>query len=181
MDPIRIISKFYDPDSLAFHLLLEHSSMVARKSLAVAERVKHLNPDRLFIGQAAMLHDIGIFLTKAPELGCFGEEDYVCHGFLGREVLAKEGLPLHGLVCERHVGVGLSVKDIAALGLPLPQRDMFPVTLEEKIICYADKFFSKKLHDPEKEKSLEEVRAEIQKYGVDKLKIFEELHTFFNK
>lgn len=181
MEPIRIISKFYDSDSLAFYLLVEHSSMVVRKSLEVAAKVKHLYPDKSFIEEAAMLHDIGIFLTEAPGLGCFGEEDYVCHGFLGREILEKEGFPLHGLVCERHVGVGLSIKDIAEQGLPLPQRDMFPLTLEEKIICYADKFFSKKMHDLEREKSIGEVRAEIQKYGVDKLIIFEELHAFFNK
>lgn len=179
MDSIKIISKFYDRDSLAFHLLVEHSSMVASKALAVAQRVKHLKPDVSFIQEAAMLHDIGIFLAEAPHLGCFGEEDYVCHGLLGREILEKEGFPLHGLVCERHVGVGLSIKDIAEQGLPLPQRDMFPVTVEEKIICYADKFFSKKMHDLEREKSFEEVRVEIQKYGVDKLKIFEELHVLF--
>ncbi len=179
IDPIRLISRFYDPDSLAFNLLVEHSKAVAGKALEIAEKMNHRKPDTLFIHEAAMLHDIGMFLTEAPSLGCFGEEDYVCHGFLGRELLDREGLPLHGLVCERHVGVGLSTDDIAGLGLPLPLRDMLPVTLEEKIICYADKFFSKNMRDPEKEKSLEEVRSEIQKYGLDKLELFEALHVLF--
>ena len=42
---------------------------------------------------------------------------------------------------------------------------MLPVTLEEKIICYADKFYSKKPGALCFEKTLEEVRKEIGKYG----------------
>ncbi|MEZ4602993.1 MAG: hypothetical protein R2861_06175 [Desulfobacterales bacterium] len=38
----------------------------------------------------------------------------------------------------------MSVDEIQTHHLPLPLRSMVPVTLEEEIICYADKFFSKK-------------------------------------
>jgi uncharacterized protein len=126
-----------------------------------------------------MLHDIGIFLTKAPDIGCYGDRDYVCHGYLGRDLLEKEGLPVHALVCERHVGVGLSLSDILDWNLPLPAREMLPVTLEEKIICYADKFYSKKSGALCSEKTLEEVREDIRKYGDDKLQRFDEMTLLF--
>lgn len=153
--------------------------MVAKKALEVAESVMHLDPDFLFIEEAAMLHDIGIFLTSEPGLGCFGDKAYVCHGYLGRELLESEGLPRHALVCERHVGVGIRCEDIDRQNLPVPRRDMLPVSLEEKIVCYADKFFSKKKGDLPGEKSLETVRWEIRIYGEDVLRRFDEIAALF--
>ncbi len=181
VDPLALIMKYYPPESLAYEILVEHSKLVAQKALAAAGAVSHLSPDLRFIEEAAMLHDIGIFLTDAPGLGCFGDEEYICHGYLGRELLEKEGLDVHALVCERHTGVGLTIGDIEKYDLPLPRRDMLPVSLEEKIICYADKFFSKKIESLSVEKSLEKVRAEIGRYGAENLGRFEELHRLLSK
>ncbi len=179
--PLDIIKKYYPAGSAAHIILVGHSRMVAEKALEVAGSVARLDPDVSFIEEAAMLHDIGIFLTSAPELGCFGEKAYVCHGYLGRELLEREGLSRHALVCERHVGVGISIADIDINKLPLPRRDMLPRTLEEKIICFADKFFSKKMNSTGREEPLETVRKNIEKYGADKLKRFDEMHEFFSK
>ena len=144
IDPVEIIRQFYDPDSTLFALLVEHSRQVAAKSLEIAKGVAHLNPDMDFIEKAAMLHDIGIFKTCAPAIGCQGEKPYICHGYLGRALLDRLGLPeAYGLVAERHTGAGITLKNILKAGLPLPHRDMVPATLEEKIICCADKYFSK--------------------------------------
>lgn len=173
MDPLEIIRKYCDPESRAFYFLTHHGKLVARKALAVAERVSSLNPDPVFIEEAAVIHDIGIIFTDAPRLGCFGYKDYLCHGFLGRELLEKEGFTRHGLVCERHVGVGITARDVRDLGLPLPERDMVPVTLEEQIICYADKFFSKGEHDLVHEKPLVQVRETVRQYGEEKLRVFD--------
>lgn len=181
VDTLALIIKYYPPESLACEILIEHSKLVTKKALAAAEAAGLLSPDRIFIEEAAMLHDIGIFLTDAPGLGCFGDEEYICHGYLGRELLEREGLPVHALVCERHTGVGLSIADIEKNDLPLPRRDMLPVSLEEKIICYADKFFSKKIESLSVEKSLDTVRAEIGRYGEEQLRRFEELHRLFSK
>lgn len=146
--------------------------MVTEKALKVAGTVKHLNPDLGFIREAAMLHDIGIFMTHVPHLGCYGDKPYICHGYMGREILEKEGLKQHALVSERHVGVGLTVKDIRKGGLPLPERDMTPQSIEEQIVCFADKFYSKD-KDPLKEKTLPEVREYIARFGDGKLKVFD--------
>ncbi len=181
MDVIKIIEKYYEPDSKAYYFLIHHSKLVAKKALQVAERVKELNPNFKFIEEAAMLHDIGIFMTHAPKIGCYGFHPYISHCYLGREIVEKEGFPKHALVCERHVGTGLTLEDIESNKFPLPKKDMFPVTLEEKIICFADKFYSKKEHSLEKEKSVQEIREIIAKFGNDKLKQFDEWIEFFKE
>ena len=181
MDVPGIISRYYTPGSLAYDTLIAHSRMVVSKCLEIAENIRHQAPDIQFLKEAAMLHDIGIFLVKAPHIGCYADRDYICHGYLGRDLLEKEGLPVHALVCERHVGVGLSISDIRNWDLPLPARDMLPVTLEEKIICYADKFYSKKPDALCSEKTLEEVREGIRKYGNEYLQRFDEMTLMFSK
>ena len=173
MDPIKIIKKFYKVDTGSYDLLVEHSKAVAKKALEVAKKVPLLDPDLKFIEEAAMLHDIGIFLTNAPELGCCGDKPYICHGYLGRNILEKEGFPKHALVCERHVGVGISIADIENQKIPIPKRDMLPISIEEQIICFADKFFSKNEEFLRKEKSVDQVKKEQLKFGKDKVKIFD--------
>lgn len=180
MDCLKIIQKYYDPESELYHLLVEHSKMVARKALAVAEKVVRLNPNREFIFEAAMLHDIGIFLTDVPKMGCNGDKPYICHGYLGRDILEREGLPRHALVCERHVGVGITREEIERTGLPLPLKDMVPVTLEEQIVCFADKFFSKRRETLHREKSVAEIERELARFGPDKVAKFWEWLKLFS-
>lgn len=181
MNPIDIIRKHYEPGSKAYYFLIHHGRMVAKKAREIAERARYLNPDIKFIEEAAMLHDIGIMYIDSPKIGCFGYREYICHGYLGRELLEREGLYKHALVCERHVGVGITKEDIKNNKLPLPERDMLPVSTEEKIICLADKFFSKTEHDLLHEKPLEEVRKIISAFpdGKDKLRVFDEWAGIF--
>ncbi|HAM49936.1 MAG TPA: hypothetical protein DCP92_04295 [Nitrospiraceae bacterium] len=126
-----------------------------------------------------MLHDVGIIYTNAPKLGCYGDKHYLCHGYIGRQLLEKEGLTKHALVCERHVGVGITAEEIKNNKLPLPERDMAPLSIEEKIICFADKFFSKNTRDLMHEKPVGKIRTMIAEYGEDKLKTFDEWLSFF--
>ena len=121
---------------------------MADKALWIAGKHPELNLDTVFLEEAAMLHDIGIFLTHAPGIQCFGTEPYICHGYLGAGLVRKEGFPRHALVCERHTGAGLSLKDI----------------------CFADKFFSKTHLD--REKTVEGARKSIAKYGDEGLQRF---------
>jgi len=172
MKPIDIINKFYKPGSKTQKILVTHSMAVAQKALDAAKRVSHLNPDYRFVEEAAMLHDIGIFYTNAASLGCTGKYPYVSHGYLGRQLLEDKGLPRHALVCERHVGVGLTLDEIRKHSLPLPERDAVPITIEEQIVCYADKFFSKKSDQNGEEQSVETVIKNIEVYGQDKVERF---------
>lgn len=179
MNPEDVLKKYYNPESRAFYIIMQHSGMVTEKALEIARRVKHLQPDSSFIHEAAMLHDIGMFLTRAPQIGCYGNCPYICHGYLGREILEKEGLLEHALVCERHVGVGITVRDIEEKSLPIPKRDMVPITIEEQIICFADKFFSKVSGSLIQERLLNSIRETIAEYGTEKLERFDEWVKIF--
>lgn len=117
--------------------------MVTSKSLAIAKRL-HLTAAKMrFIEESAMLHDIGIIHVHAPDIGCHGTDAYVTHALRGAEILRKEGFSRHAQLVERHMGVGISKQEVIRQQLPLPKRDMIPKTLEERIVSYADLFFSK--------------------------------------
>ena len=169
MNPVAIIDEFYAKDSIAYQILLQHGRQVSSKALDIATKMQHADLDLKFIQEAAMLHDIGAFMTNSPELDCHGSYPYVCHGYLGRELLEKKGLSLHALVCERHVGVGITAEEIKRCRLPLPVRDMLPVSLEEEIICFADKFFSKNGNSNADERSIKDILSNLERYGDDKV------------
>lgn len=171
MKPLDLIDKYYPEENELKHILLTHSRQVADKALLIARRHPELGLNRPFLYEASMLHDIGIFLTDAPEIHCFGTEPYVCHGTLGSKLVGEAGFLRHALVCERHTGAGLSLRDIVAQRLPVPRRDMVPVSLEERVICFADKFFSKTHLD--EEKTVEEARRSIEKFGSEGLTRFD--------
>ena len=172
MDALAIINKYYPEENELKHILLTHSRAVADKALWIADRHPELNLDRQFLEEAALLHDIGVFLTDAPGIHCHGDTPYICHGYLGSQLVAKEGYPRHALVCERHTGAGLSLQSILAQELPVPHREMVPVSLEEQVICFADKFFSKTRLD--QEKSIERALKSISKYGEEGINRFNE-------
>jgi len=182
MAPLEILAKFYDRHSKTFEILVDHGRRVGQKALAAAAKVAHLNPDLDFIHNAALLHDIGIMHTDSPGFGCHGKHPYICHGFLGRELLDSIGLPQYGLISERHVGVGISSDDIRNFTLPLPQRDMVPVSIEEQIICYADKFFSKNGNGQKKngEKPVEHIIQTLVPYGQNKVDRFQKWVEMFS-
>ena len=163
MNPYDIIAKYYTPGSDLYNILVKHSEAVRDKALDLARRHPELGLDLEFIAEAAMLHDIGILETDAAGIKCFGTHRYIEHGYLGAEMMRKEGYPRHALVCERHTGTGLRLADIIALELPVPHRELCPVTLEEQLICYADKFFSKTRLDSED--SYRRVEKKMQKWG----------------
>lgn len=173
--PVDIINRYYRDKPKAQQILLDHSRKVCRRALKISHALaaRGETVDSRFIAEAAMLHDIGMIRTQTPELGCNGSDPYLRHGVLGREILEKEGLPQHALVCERHIGVGLSAVEIGAQQLPLPQRDMRPQSLEEQIICYADLFYSKNKKNRTREKSPTAVRKKLAQYGHDKIAIFD--------
>ena len=165
MNPLALIDKYYPENNELKHILLTHSRSVADKALALARKHPELNLDLQFVEEAAMLHDIGIFRTDAPDICCFGTYPYICHGYLGADLVRAEGFPRHALVCERHTGAGITQEAAEAQQLPLPHRGMVPVSLEEQLVCFADKFYSKT--HLEGEKSVEKARKSIAKYGED--------------
>ena len=159
----QIIDLYYSEDATLRRILVEHSECVARRALLIADRHPELCLDRNFLIEASMLHDIGIIRCDAPGIHCYGTEPYIRHGIMGAEMLRAHGLERHARVCERHTGAGISMDDILAQDLPLPLQDYLPETLEEQVICYADKFYSKS--HLEREKTVEQAMRSLAKFG----------------
>lgn len=174
-----LINHYYASAPALRQILVTHSRSVADMALDVSLRHPELHADNAFLVEAAMLHDIGVIQTNAPGIQCFGAAPYIRHGVLGGRLLRDAGLPRHARVAERHTGTGLTAQAIVAQQLPLPVFDYVPETIEEQIICYADKFFSKThldrkktpteaLHSLEKfgRESVERMQAWLEMFGV---------------
>ncbi len=187
IDYKAIIDYYYDgnengngnENAKAKEILLIHSRQVAEKAVSIVDAHPEWKLDRDFVYAAAMLHDIGIIRCDAPGIHCHGTEPYIRHGVIGATLLTSlKGrdltaanpkspfkVDLEGLsrVCARHTGTGLP-------GLE-------PETLEEQIICYADKFFSKTKLD--KEKTFDEACRSLMKFGEKGVRKFEAWHKKF--
>jgi len=179
-NPFAIIRKHYNPDGPGHDLLITHSVLVAHRARELATDYSTRHPetpiDVDFLTEAALLHDIGIGRCDAPKIHCTGTDPYIRHGVLGREILEAEGLPRHALVCERHTGAGITREEVLENGLPLPDRDYMPLSLEEKIICVADKFFSKSPQKLWTARSPEAVQKNLARWGPAALSRWHELH-----
>ena len=171
MDYQKIIDEYYPEDNKLRIILLTHSRQVADRCLKIAKAHPELKLDEQFLEEAAMLHDLGIFGTDAPGIECHGTEPYIRHGIIGGKILREKGWERHARVCERHTGTGLSKWDIEQQQLPLPHEDFMPVDIEEQVVCYADKFYSKTR--PGTERSVVEAMRSLEKFGWDGVKRFQ--------
>lgn len=108
--------------------VIRHCMTVSKNAKEIAQKIKKngYKIDMAFVETAALLHDIG----RSKTHGIF-------HGVEGARILRDYGLEERfALVCERHMGAGLTKEDAVSLGLPV--RDYLPQTLEEKVIAHAD-------------------------------------------
>lgn len=178
LDCEAVLRNFYEPGSKLWRILVTHSESVARLAVSIVDEHPELGADRDFVYEAAMLHDVGIVRCNAPGIECFGELDYICHGTQGSEMLRSLGLERHALVSERHTGSGLTLQYIVDANLPLPHRDLVPLSVEEKIVCYADKFFSKTKHLIEMKSHAKALKS-CAKYGAESEARFLEMDALF--
>ena len=183
IDCLSIIQRYYTPGNDDYRVLVLHSRQVADLAVRLGQRLidRGVPVDLEFVEEAAMLHDIGMCRTDAPGIHCHGTEPYIRHGILGRQMLDSIGLFRHGRVCERHTGAGITADEIISQHLPIePPRDLLPESVEEKLVCYADKFFSKsRLEEPPK--TMERVRRSLSKFGPDTISRFDEMAAFFGE
>lgn len=191
MNSVEILHHFIDPNEALYQVVYLHSRAVADFALRLADRHPQWAIDRTLLEDAAMLHDVGVVRVDAPSIHCFGSEPYIRHGVLGAAMLRElasdaarlvarlDGdatrllarLEACARVCERHTGTGLTIRAIEEGGLPLPKQDFSPQTLEEELICFADKFFSKTHLD--QERTSQQARARLEKFGQESLDRFD--------
>ena len=177
MDYQSIIDEYYPSENELRRILMVHSRQVADRCLLIASKHPELRLDKEFLAEAAMLHDIGIYRTNAPGIQCFGTEPYIRHGLIGGQILREKGWERHARVCERHTGTGLTAWDIEQQQLPLPHEDFMPEVLEEQVVCYADKFYSKTR--PGSERSVVEAMRALEKFGWDGIRRFQKWVDMF--
>lgn len=104
-----------------------HSLKVAEKAIELAEKIKLREVDMDLIEIGSLLHDIGRCRTHGFN-----------HALIGAKLIRERGLSERlAKICETHILGGLDKEDAKQVGLP--ERDFLPQTLEEKIICLADK------------------------------------------
>lgn len=177
MDYQSVIDTFYPAGTPLRDIYMRHCRSVAAEALSIARRLSlPLSPEE--VEAAAMLHDIGITATYAPGIGCGGAAPYLLHGVIGADMLRSMGVDeRYARVAERHTGSGITADEIEAAGMPLPRRDFLPHTLLERLICYADKFYSKsgsmQRKDPAK------VEAQMERFGRGSLDRFRRLSAEF--
>ncbi len=104
-----------------------HSEKVADKALEIADKITRTNVDKNLIEIGALLHDVGRTKTHGFK-----------HALIGGKILRERGFSINlARICETHILGGLDKEDAKRFGLP--EKDYLPKTLEEKIICLADK------------------------------------------
>ena len=104
-----------------------HSEKVADKAIEIASKIKKAQVDINLIEIGALLHDIGRTKTHGFK-----------HALIGGKILRQRGFSEKlARICETHILGGLDKEDAKKVGLP--EKDYLPKTLEEKIICLADK------------------------------------------
>lgn len=110
--------------------LLFHSNHVSYIANQIYEQLKNSNPtlkfDQELVSVGALLHDIG--RTKTHDIN---------HGIVGGEMIRTQFSNEVARIAETHIGGGIPKEESIILGLPA--KDYVPVTLEEKIVCFADK------------------------------------------
>ncbi|MGQ9781695.1 MAG: HD domain-containing protein [Nitrososphaeria archaeon] len=110
--------------------IIEHCILVMQISENIINELEDagVKVDSRAVLKGALLHDIGR-----------ARENSVKHGFIGGEILKKEGYEEKVIrIVKNHVGGGISAQEAMKLGLP--NEDFIPNSLEEKIVCLADKF-----------------------------------------
>lgn len=186
---IQALHKRLAPSEHDYKSIYGHSQIVAEMAAELIEK-NNLDVNKKLVRVGALLHDVGGYTYEDIEQA-FKNGEYITHALRGYDVLKAEGID--EVVCQialNHVGVGVTKQNIQEMNLPLSPQDYSPVTPEQEIVMYADKFHSKGRestfnspqwyeqkvtrfgHDHPKK-----FAALIQKYGVPDIKTLAKKHN----
>jgi uncharacterized protein len=145
--------------------VVRHVEAVSELACEIAEACRrkgyHVNLKLVEIG--GLLHDIGRSKTHS-----------VHHAIVGAEIARSLGLPEPVIsIIKKHVGGGITAREAKKLGWP---KDIYvPQTLEEKIVCYADKLIEGSRRVPV-EKTIERLSQELPLGATERIwKLHEEM------
>ncbi len=151
--------------------VIAHSSAVSKLALETAETCqrKGLKVDLELVEAGALLHDLGRSKTHS-----------VNHVIAGAKIAKAQGLPDSVIaIIERHIGGGITAIEAKELGWP--EANYIPVSLEEKIVSYADKLVETSERVPIeltinrlRQKNLTEAAERVQRIHDEITKLIEE-------
>ncbi|HVA91597.1 MAG TPA: HD domain-containing protein [Chloroflexota bacterium] len=128
--------------------LVQHVVTVCERALKLADAVAGSGApvERRVVEYGALLHDMGIPQLKGepvvvPEWGDRAKNllsDNLMHPILGFDLAGEHGFPLSVRRCVLCHTPGPTREECLALGLTPPEEEMLPVSIEEKIVMYAD-------------------------------------------
>ncbi len=109
--------------------VIQHTQAVSALAVEIAKQLQakghQINVQLVEVG--ALLHDLGRSQTHSVD-----------HAIIGAKLAQQEGLPKEiASIIKRHVGAGITDEEAQWLGWP--EDNYIPQSLEEKVICYADK------------------------------------------
>ena len=150
--------------------VINHCKAVGDLALETAGVLKRrgFKIDFALVETGALLHDIGRSKTHS-----------VHHAVVGAKIAESAGLPDPVVaIIKRHVGGGITANEAEELGWP---KDVYvPVTLEEKVVAYADKLIDKGKR-ASIDITVEKLEAEMKPEAAEKVrKLYDEITGFMS-
>lgn len=145
--------------------VISHSEAVAKLALETASKIekKGQKIDLNLVEAGALLHDLGRSKTHTVD-----------HAIIGAKLAESAGLPESVVrIIKRHVGGGITAEEAEKFGWP---KDVYvPLTLEEKIVSYADKLIEQSKKAPI-DLEIEQLRMEHKEEAAERVrKLHEEI------
>jgi uncharacterized protein len=139
--------------------VIKHCKAVAELAVetAAACQEKGLKVNLKLVEIGALLHDVGRSKTHSVD-----------HAVVGADIAKSAGLPKPVIsIIKRHVGGGITTEEAEKLGWP---KDIYmPITLEEKIVSYADKLIGDSKRVPIKT-TMEQLSKEQKNGAAERVK-----------
>ena len=145
--------------------VINHCEAVTKLALGTATILKEkgLKIDSELVEVGALLHDVGRSKTHT-----------VHHAVVGAEIAEAAGLPDPVIsIIKRHIGGGITASEAKKLGW---SEDVYgPITLEERIVSYADKLVENSKRVPI-EITIEKLSGELKYDAAERVrKLYEEI------
>lgn len=143
---IEELHRKYAPNDKVYELVYGHCQIVSEIAQWCAGNIRDKEDvDTELLIVAALLHDIGTYVLFNNEGKVENGRLYPLHAILGAKIITDEGIDARvASLVETHVLLGLSKEEIIEKSWPLPARDYIPGSIEGELLCYADRFHSKK-------------------------------------
>lgn len=145
VDEITDLHRRYAQNETVFELVYRHCVIVNEIALWCADNLADATIDRDILAAGCLLHDIGTYALFDKNGHIDNMRNYRQHAIFGAALATEEGFDDRiADMIQTHVQLGLSKQEIIDNQFALPRKDYQPTTIEGRLLCYADRFHSKR-------------------------------------